>query len=128
MHLLDVADVNRSQSQVCRESFLPVYHMIGYLTKVPLHSRMVPVQLLLEMREGRGRERGDTAVEIITYNITYMKKFNLLEARSINDLPGEGLGVCSGRTESCTSTSATTYIIINKDTGTVKTSGLNIIF
>ena len=47
---LDVMYVDSSQSQVSAELLLPVQHVVCYLNEV------IPVQLLLQVREGTGRE------------------------------------------------------------------------
>ena len=47
---LDVMYLHSSQSQVSAELLLPVQHVMCYLNEV------IPVQLLLQVREGTGRE------------------------------------------------------------------------
>jgi hypothetical protein len=48
--------VHSSQSKMSAELLLPVQHVVCYLSEVPVHSLMVPVQLLLQVRADTGRE------------------------------------------------------------------------
>ena len=54
--MFDVVHVHHSQSQARAQLLLPVQHVVCYLNEVPVHSLIVPVQLLLQERVGTGRE------------------------------------------------------------------------
>lgn len=63
---LAVMYVFPSQLQVRAQLLFPVNHFACYSNEVPLHI-IVPVQLLLQVRVGTGREGGDIGWKIRRY-------------------------------------------------------------